>query len=98
MRELERDGMCLPGNSRPPVHVASTSFNLREIADVHARDDSGNRPLHSAAFNQNPQIIEALIAAKADVNAGGVALQLLEGNHRMSDSDKEKVKRWLGTH
>ena len=43
--------------------------------DVNARDEDGFTPLHSAAWlNENPAMIEALLAAGADVNARGELL------------------------
>ena len=39
-------------------------------ADVHARSDDGHTPLHRAAWsNQNPAVIDLLIANGGDVNA-----------------------------
>ena len=38
-------------------------------ADVNARDESGWTPLHRAAtYNDNPAVLEVLLAAGADVN------------------------------
>ena len=39
-------------------------------ADINARDDFGQTPLHFAAsLNENPQVAAALIQAGADINA-----------------------------
>ena len=38
-------------------------------SDLEARNDNGYTPLHFASFNENPTVVEALIAAGADVAA-----------------------------
>ena len=42
----------------------------RSGADVEGRDDDGRTPLHvAAAFNDNPAVLDALVAAGADVES-----------------------------
>ena len=42
---------------------------MADGADVNAKDNSGDTPLHIAAFERHTEIAELLIAKGADVNA-----------------------------
>lgn len=44
-------------------------YLIEKGADVHAKNDGGNTPLHAAAFHGNPVVARALIDAGAKVNA-----------------------------
>ena len=53
-------------HARDPAVIAAL---VEAGADVHARDRSGNTPLHAAAENTTPGAVLALIQAGADVDA-----------------------------
>ena len=49
---------------------AAVEALLAAGAFLHARDRTGETPLHSAAmYNENPAVIEALLGAGADIHA-----------------------------
>lgn len=64
------------------------TFNaLLDSADeyVHATDDEGNQPIHWATMSRQPEMINALLAHGADINAkrpdGARAIQLTNGDY-----------------
>ena len=62
-----------------PLHLAAGQNADPEVAgallaagaDLHARGDAGQTPLHQAALNENPAVAALLLEARADVNAMG---------------------------
>ena len=48
---------------------AAVKAAIKAGANVHARDDYGNTPLHLGAFYCVPEVTEMLLKAGADVNA-----------------------------
>jgi ankyrin repeat protein len=75
-----------------PLHLAAanslkeiTEFLLTTKAEVNAKDNAGSTPLHQAAAAeiQHRDIVEVLLAHKADVNAAvdTNAWQLLPGDY-----------------
>ncbi|WP_353721285.1 ankyrin repeat domain-containing protein [Dyadobacter sp. 676] len=65
-----------------------TTFNtLLNSGDeyVHAADDGGNQPIHWATMTRQPEMIDALLACGADINAkrpdGARPIQLTNGDY-----------------
>jgi len=50
-------------------NIAAVKQALNDGADVEAKDDDGDTPLHVAALNGYKEVAEILIAKSADVNA-----------------------------
>ena len=52
---------------------------------IHATDDEGNQPIHWATMSRQPEIIDALLARGADINAkrpdGARPIQLTNGDY-----------------
>ena len=51
--------------------IEGVKRHLADGADVNAKDNSGDTPLHIASFERHTEIAELLIAKGADVNAEG---------------------------
>lgn len=60
-----------------PLHAAASNGNIESVevllrlgANIEARDDNGNTPLHSAAhFSHSHAVVEVLLRAGADIEA-----------------------------
>jgi len=61
-----------PAESLPQAAAAGDIEKIKSLisggADVNAKDDNGNAPLHYAVILTNNDVIELLIASGADVN------------------------------
>ena len=77
------------------INVAAQNGDLKKVKSllkanpdlVFTKDTSGHTPLHEAAYNGHNQVVELLLASKADINAkdgrGYTALYLaVMNNHR----------------
>ena len=62
---LTLHALCKSGDATP--ERIQEFLDLR--ADVNAKDEDGDTPLHWAAFNESPEVVATLIKAGADVNA-----------------------------
>ena len=77
---------------QPEFGMPIVQYLIDQGADVNAKDDTGNTPLHRAAANGNNEAVKFLVSRGADVNAkssnSGTPLHLAA----LLNSDVETVK------
>ena len=84
------------GGGGTPLHCASSWSNKKEVvelliakgADVNAKSNRGETPLHLAAYNGHKEIVVLLIDASANVNAQDV-LGSNKGNTPLNAASEE---------
>lgn len=57
-------------------HADVTEYLLAHDADVEARDQSGNTPLHIAAQNQQTKVVQILLDAGTDPDPENLVRQI----------------------
>ena len=67
--EYEDGGTPLHMAIRRQDDAAMVEVLLRKGADINAKDGTGHRPLHRAAFGDVPEMVMLLLDAGADINA-----------------------------
>ena len=67
--EYEDGGTPLHMAIRRQGDAAMVEVLLRKGADINAKDGTGHRPLHRAAFGYVPEMVMLLLDAGADINA-----------------------------
>ena len=72
LRGLDAETVCnLPGDEASPSEDSNpvTSFLYQNgLVNVHHRDSAGFRPLHYAALSGNHEVVQGLLARRADPN------------------------------